>query len=131
MIGNIQTDQRVIYIDRPLFTLSHHEMDLGNMQAGEIKHSNTLTLNVSTLGAGFRIILEKESPLQRLSGTEKIESWNGSNGYGYRVESGSVQNDDTSTIIVNEAAASIPLGNPILYNYTIDLEALLDEQTLA
>lgn len=128
---NQVTDERIIYIDTPEFTLSDSEMNLGSIEAWEIKNSNTLNLNVRTLGAAFRITLEKENTLKQIIGWEEMETWNGSSGYWYKVDSGAIQNDSTSSIIVNQAAVSNFSDTPINYNYTVDLEALINTETFA
>lgn len=82
--------------------------------------SDTVTITVKTLGAGFNVTMNRTSPLTQ--GGESIQSWDGTRGYGYQKTpySGSITAIGTNEIIATQVQNINTNG--LLYTYTYNIQ---------
>ena len=74
--GNISLlEERILYIDRPEFTISHDEFAIGTVNSVSQNFSNEITFTVKTIGAAFELLGSQNTPLSSLGYT--IPYWNG------------------------------------------------------
>jgi len=79
MSDNASSIESVFYIDEPELIISTPEIDIGQLSSESSSFSNTVTVTVNTVGAGFHLIMNRVSDLS--NGTDTIPSSDGTYGY--------------------------------------------------
>jgi len=124
--GNDTSSWSVFYIDQPELLISTWSIDIGTLDSGTNIFSDTVTVTVRTVGAGFDIYMNTTT-LPTYSWVE-IEHWDTTKWYWYDVAPFTW---NISTMSVNQniatQAANINInGNKNVYTYDIRLWALID-----
>jgi len=65
----------VFYIDEPEIIISSPSIDIGSVDSFTQNFSDTVTVTVKTVGAGFNLLLNRSSNFTE--GVENIPSWDG------------------------------------------------------
>lgn len=123
---NSTSVSRVFYIDNPDFIVWSGSVDIGILEHGNEKFSDSISLSVHTVWAPFRILLRKNTDMQYDS--ESIPLWDGGKWYGYESPpyANTIHTIGNNEIIINEASTINTHGNKTVYNYEIKIWALID-----
>ena len=117
----------VFYIDEPEFIVSTPEIDIWIIDHINNTFSDTVTVTVKTVGAGFDVHMNSTSLL--LNTPEQIELWDGTTWFWYDP---SPYNSNISTINTNQnigaqAGSTNTNGEKNIYTFDIKIWVLIDE----
>ena len=117
--SNSSSTWAIFYIDIPELTVSSWSIDIWNVNHLTETYSETVTITVKTVGAGFNVILNRSSDLEHIP--EIIPSWDGSEWYGYDLFpfGPAISTISTDEIISSQAASINADGNKNTYTYDI------------
>jgi hypothetical protein len=119
------------YIDQPEFLVWSGSIDIGTLSSLSNTFSDTITITVKTVGAGFDVTMNRTSDFTEW--TENIINYDGTLGYGYQQ---TPYASNITTILTNQNIASQAQlintnGNKNTYTYDIQIWALIDMQQAA
>jgi len=119
------------YIDEPEFLVGSGSIDIGTLSSLTNTFSETVTLTVRTVGAGFDISMNRSTPFT--DGTEEIPSYDGTTGYGYQQTpyDWNILTIGTSENIATQATNINTNWFKNTYTFDIQIWALIDNQQIA
>ncbi len=123
--NSVQAD---FYIDIPEFIISTGSIDIGTVNEITETFSDTVTVTVKTVGAGFDVYMNTTS--LPLYGGESIPNWDGSIWYGYDLSpfSSSLSTMGANQNIATQTGSINTDGNKNTYTYNLKLWALIQSQ---
>jgi len=106
-------------------------IDIGTLSSLTNTFSETITLTVRTVGAGFDISMNRSTPFT--DGTEEIPSYDGTTGYGYQQTpyDWNILTIGTSENIATQATNINTNWFKNTYTFDIQIWALIDNQQIA
>ena len=125
--GNTSLDEELVfYIDQPQFIISTGSLDIGTVNNVTNSFSPEITITVKTVGAGFDVVLNKNTTLT-YSG-ETIPDWDGTIGFGYDqdVYTGSISLIWVDENIGTQVASINTNGDLNTYTYKIKVGILIN-----
>ncbi len=120
----------VFYIDRPLFSVSTSEIDIGIVHNTSTSFSPNVDITVKTVGVPYDVVLyENTDPT---NSTENIQSYDGTNGYGYDTWwSGNITQIGTSSIIHSQGVNINTNGGLNTQVHSFNLWAIVEDLKIA
>ncbi|MCH2188344.1 hypothetical protein MK079_00760, partial [Candidatus Gracilibacteria bacterium] len=125
--GNTVSQLLDFYIDIPEFIISTGSIDIGVIDHLSESFSDTVTVTVRTLGAGFDVTMNTTT-LPSYS-SESLSDWDGSDGFGYQASpfSGTITTIASNQNIASQASGINTNGQKNTYTYDIQLGALIEQ----
>lgn len=119
------------YIDEPEFIIGSGSIDIWTLSPLSSTFSDTITITVRTVGAGFDVTMDRSSPLTEW--IENIPSYDGTVWYGYQQTpySWTISDIWISENIVTQSPLINTNGLKNTYTYDIQIGALIDIQQAA
>lgn len=119
------------YIDSPLLTIWTAEINIWGINANTNTFSPDINITVQTVGAPFRVLLDRNGEFW--SGSQIIQSYDGSSGFGYDTTpySWNISAIWNAQVLYSQSWSINTNGEYNIYNYTIKIGALVNDQQTA
>lgn len=129
--SNTASETIEFYIDNPEINVSTPEINLWNIDADSSSFSSDIIVTVRTVGAPFRVFLDRNGELQ--SGSNIIQNFDGSTWYGFDLTpySGNISNIWISEMLASESGSININWQYNTYNYNLKIWALIGEEQVA
>lgn len=126
--GNTSSETRDFYIDEPEFIVSDELIDIWDVYNFSESFSNTVTLTVKTVGAGFDVSMNMPVPSLNYS-PNSIAPWNGTTGFWFALTPyTSISAIWTNQLIATQVKNINTNGEKNTYTYDLKLWALVEMQ---
>lgn len=130
--GNTLLKHFEFYIDQISFSINTEKIEIGTLETNILDlSSGELEITVQTIGAPFRVEMEKEVPLS--NGSDSIEDWNGSTGFWYDQENytWNIMSINTPVNITTQWENLNLNGNLHTYSYKVRYGAVINTENFS